>query len=316
MKDHKRIYKAIIDELSSGDKPRTELVEGALLRISGSGEYTSELRGDVGAVINEMEDSGVLKIIKDRYMLSASRPIALRAESCEREIIRLLRDGPLPKSAIRSRLEKHFGTDRTATLKDDQILHSLIGHVLKRLCSLGVLSQCGDSYSIAPEKAAALDDISEYVSLKADFLMRLHAKGGEFFEHYIMTLLAKYVSKYGKTVTECHTVGGSADGGIDGILKTVDMLGFRETIMVQAKNRTEYTSETTVRGFYGAVCAAQGSRGIFATTSDFHVTARAFLDGIDNCVGISGEDIFRMALECLYGFKRYKGKYVINKRIL
>ena len=68
--------------------------------------------------------------------------------------------------------------------------------------------------------------------------------------------------------------------------------------------------------FYGAVCAAQGSRGIFATTSDFHPMAKKLLESIDNCVGVNGEKIFMMAIECQYGTRRRGGKYYIDTKIL
>ena len=86
--------------------------------------------------------------------------------------------------------------------------------------------------------------------------------------------------------------------------------------MVQMKNRIEVTNETTVRGFYGAVCAYRGTRGIFATTSDFHSSAKSFLDGIDNCVGVNGGKIFEMAKECGYGIRLRHGRYTIDNKVL
>ena len=106
------------------------------------------------------------------------------------------------------------------------------------------------------------------------------------------------------------------DGGIDGIIKTVDYLGFRETVLIQAKNRTDLTVETTARGFLGAVYANGGNKGIFATTSDFHPAAKLFLNGIDNCVGLNGEDIFKMACAYTYGIKKKSGKLVVDNKIL
>ena len=316
---HKRIYRLIIDEIEKGAAVRGEIIDRTLDRLCTDATCPadrSRIRGEVGAILTEMQDTGVVAVAKDTLTLNTSRPVALRIENCEREIINLLKVQPMTRAAIRSSLEKFFGTDKTATQKDDQTLYSLIGQVLKRLCTLGVLTLADGKYRISPEKAARVDDIASILALKADYITRLHAKGGEFFEHYIMTLLSKYLSKQGKTVTECSTMGGAMDGGIDGIIKTVDPLGFREFIMVQAKNRNEITVETTVRGFYGAVCAAQGSRGIFATTSDFHPSALAFLDGIDNCVGVNGRKIFEMAIECQYGVKKKHGKYVIDTKTL
>ena len=172
------------------------------------------------------------------------------------------------------------------------------------------------TYSIAGKIAAKIDDINSLMTLKTAYLSRLHSRGGEFFEVYFMNLLEKYVTLCGKTVTYNSTTGGSADGGIDGILKTVDSLGFRETIMVQTKNRIEPTNETTARGFYGAVCAKQGSRGIFATSSDFHPQAKAFFESLDDCVGVDGDMLFEMAVKTHYGVKKSGSELALDDKII
>ena len=87
-------------------------------------------------------------------------------------------------------------------------------------------------------------------------------------------------------------------------------------MLVQAKNRTDATSETVVRAFLGAVYASGGTKGIFATTSDFHPAAKILLSGIDNCVGVNSEDIFKMACRNLYGIRKKSGKLVIDNKIL
>jgi len=200
--------------------------------------------------------------------------------------------------------------------KDDNKLFAYLGEALRRMVKDGALTEVRGVYSLSKKVSARADDISNLLTLKSVFLTHLHRKGGEFFENYFMTLLEKYVTLHGKTVTSNTTTGGSADGGIDGILETVDVLGFRETIMVQTKNRTDTTNETTVRGFYGAVCARQGSRGIFVTSSDFHYSAKAFLDSIDNCVGIDGDGIFKMAVETRYGIKKVGSELTVDEKIL
>ena len=323
MTNRKKIYSKILDLLSPAPMTREALINGAASYFNGMcpGREcpvgpASELRGEVGAVVTEMTEDGIISVEGDKLSLISSRPAALRAESCEREIITLLSREPLSKRDIREALIKRFGTDKTASTRDDSILFSLIGQVIKRLSTRGIIITDGGLYKIAPEKAARLDDINEMLAIKSDFFARLHAKGGEFFEHYILTLLSRHLEKSGKTVTESYVTGGSADGGIDGVIKTVDTLGFREHLMIQAKNRLELTNETTVRSFYGAVCAAQGSRGIFATTSDFHPSAAKFLEGIDNCVGVNADTIFRLACECQYGVRRKEGKLVIDTRML
>jgi len=126
--------------------------------------------------------------------------------------------------------------------------------------------------------------------------------------------MKQYYSKKGKTVLEAYVTGGSQDGGIDGVIKTRDELGFIETVMIQTKNRVDISSETDVRGFYGAVCAQKGSRGIFATTSDFHTSAKEFIDGLDDLVGIGGDRLFALAIECSYGIKKSAGALHIDEK--
>jgi restriction system protein len=171
-------------------------------------------------------------------------------------------------------------------------------------------------YALSSNASANADDINAMLNLKNEFLQKLHSRGGEFFENYFMTLLSKYSKKHGKKVIECYVTGGSADGGIDGVMKTEDSLGFREVIMVQTKNRIDIPSETDVRGFYGAVCAKRGTRGIYATTSDFHSGAKKFLDALDDCIGINGERIFAMAAECGYGIKKHGESLEIDSKVI
>ena len=96
--------------------------------------------------------------------------------------------------------------------------------------------------------------------------------------------------------------GGSDDGGIDGIVETLDRLGYREVIYLQAKNRKKIqVTLKEVRGFYGALCAYGGSRGIFITTSFFHRDAEKFIKGIDNLIGIDGKKLYEISKKCAFG---------------
>ena len=319
---HKKIYKTVLEVLATSPLSHKKLIEEAIKRLYGGfdvggavGEYT-EIRGLIGAVISEMKSDGVITYDAGIYSIGADGVIPLRMERCEKEIVTLLSDGAKNKQELRAHLRRVFKTDTTPSDSDDRILYDYMGQVLRRLIDLGVIEIENGTYTLKAQTRAKIDDITAMLELKTAFLTRIHRKGGEFFEHYIMTLLKKYEEAHGKTVTECRTTGGSMDGGIDGIIKTTDHLGFRETVLVQAKNRTDMTTETTARGFLGAIYANGGTKGIFATTSDFHPGAKLFLSGIDNCVGINGEDIFRMACEMTYGIKKKSGKLVIDNKIL
>jgi len=323
--EYRAIYKAISDSLCDGAKTRSELID----RVVNSFDLTYEeladtttngrrniIRSQAGIIINEMNERGLILYNGELYMKNEDKPVAVRIERCEEEILRMLRTSPATKADIRDNLVKILGTDKTPSTKDDNKLSTFLGQILKSLVAEQIVDFDGAIYSIAPTRTAEIKNREEVAALKANFLTLVHSKGGEFFEHYFMNLLARYLIRSGKTVIESKVTGGAADGGIDGIAKTQDTLGFKEVIMVQTKNRIDAVVETDVRGFYGAVCAAKGSRGIFATTSYFHSSAQNFLNSIDNCVGVDGDKIFSMATDTSYGITRNGGKLTIDRTVI
>ena len=323
LNNHTRLYRSIVNALEKAPMNRERLISEALKTLGfgnknlSSANDSSLVRGKIGTIINDMHATGLIALDEDsRYYLVYAKPAIIRIEKCEREILYILTSGIKTKAEIRDHLKKAFGTDRTATTKDDDLLFSYMGQILKKLVTLGAISNGPDGYALTKRASAKSDDINEMLTLRDDFLLRLHSKGGEFFEHYFLTLISKYYERQGKTILESYVTGGSDDGGIDGVVKTQDSLGFRETTMIQTKNRVQLTNETTVRGFYGALCAKGGTRGIFATTSDFYGTAKTFLATLDNCIGICGADIFEMAIKTSYGIKKKGAGYIIDERLL
>ena len=305
-----------VDEVIEHITKRARLTDKELRDISACSNY-SHLRARVGALLHQMLTKGIIAKLGDgRYYSRSDVPVALRAEKCEHEILRLLSSGPLTKEKIRENLVAYFGTDETKTKRDDNMLSTFITDTLKRLVSEGFISFNGKSYSIPKEKYAIASNKRQLSGIMADFLSLLHARGGEFFEYYFMNLLSRYYTKLGKTVIKCEVKGGAADGGIDGVAVTRDQLGFIETIMVQTKNRSDYATELDVRGFYGAVNAQKGTRGIYATTSGFHPMAKKLLDELDDCVGVDGERIFNMAREVGYGIKVDGDKIKIDTAVI
>ena len=324
--DHARIYKQIVDMLEYAHLDRRDIVSRCInksrlsdeeKRDNSVGSPQNKLRSNVGRVLNEMESRGLVALDSDGlYYLVSAKPVVVRIEACEKELLRALTEKPMLKSEIRDRLKTVFGTDKTATTRDDDVLYTFMGQTLGKLTALGVIEIKDGRYSLSEKATAKADDMNAMLALRSEFIQGLHSRGGEFFENYFMTLLSKYTEKHGKKVLECYVTGGSADGGIDGVIKTEDSLGFRELTMVQTKNRTDIVSETDVRGFYGAVCAKKGTRGIFACTADFHSAATAFLEELDDCIGVNGDRVFRMAVECLYGIKKCQGRLCVDERII
>ena len=326
IQDYRKIYTAILDALEESAYDRQELIKKAIdafglskkeLDDKSTNGKLNVIRSMCGIVINEMHARSIISRDTDQlYHKNTDKPVAIRMERCEEEILKLLRESPKTRAEIKDSLVRYFGTDETATKRDDQKLFTYIGQILKALTSEKLIESDGSVYRIMLARSAELKNREEILTLKSDFLTLIHSKGGEFFEHYFMNLLEKHFIRSGKKVIESYVTGGSADGGIDGIAITMDSLGFKETTMVQTKNRNVIAVETDIRAFYGAVCAAQGSRGIYATTSDFHPMAKKLLDSIDNCVGINGDKIFAMAVDCSYGIKRENGKLIIDTESL
>lgn len=315
---HKRIYTDLVNLLDATPMKRAEIIT-SFYKVSGTTDESSRahLRARVGAVISEMLDDGIITVGEDDiYRLKYKKPTAIKAERVEREIIALITNSPMKKGEIVHALTSIFETGKTKTLRDDGMIKELVPRILKKLCDIGILSFDGIRYFLSPRTAARVDDINTIAVLKAEFLSRLHYLGGEFFEHYFMALLEKYLKKQGLTVTECRVEGGSDDGGIDGVCIATDTLGFKERIMVQTKNRNAVINERDVRGFYGAVCARRGTRGIFVTTSTFHSGAISFFEGIDDCIGIDGDRVFFMALECAHGIKRINREYIVDDAVI
>ena len=87
------------------------------------------------------------------------------------------------------------------------------------------------------------------------------------FEQLVVDLLEKM--GYG----EGDAIGGSGDGGIDGIINQ-DTLGL-EKVYVQAKRYTSGSvGEPEIRNFAGSMIARGATKGVFITTGSFSSTAR------------------------------------------
>lgn len=324
--EYRKMEKILLEIFHKGNATKKQAIDEALSRFSLTSEEMREsntnskkniLKSRIGEVFFTLCQKDIL--VADAsgvYRLAKNRPVIIHEEKCELAILAALKNGPKSRTALRALLTEQFGTDRTATDKDDAQLASAITVVLTRLSESGTVLKDGATYALCEQCAAEPTSAVELARLRAEYLTRVHSKGGEFFEHYFMNLLERYVTLHGKTVLENTTVGGAEDGGIDGILQTRDCLGFEERILVQTKNRRMTFSETDMRGFYGAVLAAKGSRGIYATTGSFHSGASRFLDALPELVGIDGYRLFEMATETLYGIKKSGGKLTVDTKII
>lgn len=326
-----QMRQALFSQLSRGGLRRKTMLEGALKTLGMSEEEMADTRLDseslqqkiaLGALLTELIHDGQLAEDALGYIQPCEAASVWFDAVQVRQYIteQVSQNAPIGKRQLFSRAEVYFGTDKTASDQDDNALHSAIGRILTELEREGHIRKTqrgyypagADNYP-ATELGGWLRKAANGGDIKKCFLEAVHTKGGEWFEYYCVRLLMTYYTSKGKTVRDSCVTGGSDDGGIDGIIHTEDDLGYRETVLMQMKNRHAVMNPKDLREFYGAVCAERGSRGIFITLSSFHIEAQRFIDRIDNLSGIDGNRLFEIAKQCSLGLKIKDGRTVIDE---
>ncbi len=102
-------------------------------------------------------------------------------------------------------------------------------------------------------------------SVRLDLLERIMRASPVFFEGLVLDLL--HAMGYGTSRSDLQRVGGSGDGGIDGIV-SLDRLGL-EKVYVQAKRWTNKVGSPEIQTFMGALQLQGADKGVLLTTSDF-----------------------------------------------
>lgn len=115
---------------------------------------------------------------------------------------------------------------------------------------------------------AALVELRE--SVGRDLLENIGRAPPEFFEQLVLDLL--HAMGYGTSRSDLQRVGGSGDGGIDGII-SLDRLGL-EKVYIQAKRWKNTVGSPEIQGFMGALQLQGASKGVFITTSAFSRDAK------------------------------------------
>ncbi len=107
-------------------------------------------------------------------------------------------------------------------------------------------------------------------SVARDLLENIGRAPPEFFEQLVLDLL--HAMGYGTSRSDLQRVGGSGDGGIDGII-SLDRLGL-EKVYIQAKRWKNTVGSPEIQGFMGALQLQSASKGVFITTSGFTKDAK------------------------------------------
>jgi restriction system protein len=138
----------------------------------------------------------------------------------------------------------------------------------------------------------ALRELNE--SVAAELLELIGEGSPAFFEQLVLDLL--HAMGYGTDRTALQRVGGSSDGGIDGII-SLDRLGL-EKVYVQAKRWQGNVGRPELQSFSGALVGRRAKKGVFITTSNYTREAREFAETVaDHVVIVDGTRLASLMIE-------------------
>ena len=132
-------------------------------------------------------------------------------------------------------------------------------------------------------------------TLASDLLQLIKTCSPQFFERLVIDVLLRM--GYGGSRREAgHAIGGTGDGGIDGIIKE-DKLGL-DVIYIQAKRWEGTVGRPEVQRFAGALQGQRSRKGILITTSDFSREATEFAKSIDTkIILVSGAQLADLMID-------------------
>jgi restriction system protein len=130
-------------------------------------------------------------------------------------------------------------------------------------------------------------------SVASELLELIGRTSPKYFETIVLDVL--HSMGYGARRSDLQRVGGSGDGGIDGVI-SLDRLGL-EKVYVQAKRWQSVVGRPEVQGFYGALAGQRANKGVFITTSAFTRQATDFAASVERIVLIDGERLAQLMIE-------------------
>ena len=114
-----------------------------------------------------------------------------------------------------------------------------------------------------------------------------------FFETIVLDLLHRM--GYGTSRAALRRVGGSGDGGIDGVI-SLDKLGL-EKVYVQAKRWQGTVGRPEIQGFYGALAGQRANKGVFITTSTYTIQAVEFAKSVEGIILVDGPRLAELMID-------------------
>ena len=131
--------------------------------------------------------------------------------------------------------------------------------------------------------------------LSEELLKRIKSSSPLFFEHLVVELLV--AMGYGGSRQDAgEAVGGSGDGGVDGIINE-DRLGL-DAIYLQAKRWEGTVGRQVVQAFAGSLDGHRARKGVLITTSQFSQEALDYVTRIEKkIVLIDGEKLAELMID-------------------
>ncbi|WP_307941892.1 restriction endonuclease [Pseudomonas mosselii] len=126
----------------------------------------------------------------------------------------------------------------------------------------------------------------------ADLLDSLSQVSPNRFEIIVLDVLHEL--GYGTSRNDLQRIGGSGDGGIDGVI-ALDKLGL-EKVYVQAKRWKSTVGRPDLQAFYGALAGQKAKRGIFITTSGFTAQAIEFSNSVEGIALVDGSQLVNLMM--------------------
>lgn len=160
-------------------------------------------------------------------------------------------------------------------------------------------SERGPELALPPAALASPDDrLGEAVaelrkSVGRELLEILGTSSPTFFETVVLDLLHRM--GYGASRSDLQRVGGTGDGGIDGVI-SLDKLGL-EKVYVQAKRWQGTVGRPEVQGFYGALAGQRANKGVFITTSGYTAQAIEFARSVERIVLVDGARLAELMMD-------------------
>jgi restriction system protein len=156
----------------------------------------------------------------------------------------------------------------------------------------------GTQITASPSVASPDDRLSQALSelrttVATELEETLAKVSPAFFETVVLDVLHRM--GYGTSRSDLQRVGGSGDGGIDGII-SLDKLGL-EKVYVQAKRWQQTVGRPEVQGFYGALAGQRAAKGVFITTSAFTAQAIDFARSVEKIVLVDGRRLADLMID-------------------